>query len=329
MSYRFLSVVALAAAQIASAASAAQSADVPGIVLQKQPATYEFGVGDVRVTALSDGTVALELQKLLRGAPPGAINQLLRQNFRRDPVETSINSFLIELPGRRILVDVGSGDLFGPTVGGRLPEALRAAGIRPGQITDILITHVHSDHTGGLMKSGKMMFPNATVHVGGPDVRFFSDLSNSARSGVDKKFWDEMAITMKPYIDAGRVRTFDRTREILPGIRAELRPGHTPGTAIYTLTSKGQSLSFIGDLIHSGAVQFPRPDVTIDFDVDQPTARAVRRSAFDQFARGRSLLAAPHLPFPGVGHIAADRAGYRWFPIDHADRQTAAPAPKN
>ena len=240
---------------------------IAGTVRQTAPAIYRFTIGDARITALSDGSVPLDLHQLLRGVTPQAIDDILARSFLANPAEASINAYLIDFNGRRILVDVGAGDLFGPGNGGRLLEALAAAGAAPETITDILITHVHSDHSGGLTKAGKIVFPRATVYAGGADIRLFSDVANAAKSGIDKRFWTQTEQTLTPYVTAGRVKPIDTDGEVVPGIRAELQPGHTPGTAFYTLTSKGQSIVFVGDVIHAGAVQFPRPDVTITFDV--------------------------------------------------------------
>ncbi|WP_076071013.1 MBL fold metallo-hydrolase [Sphingomonas montana] len=324
----FALAIASPLAIAAAAVPVTMSDTVPGAVRQTTPATYRFTIGDATVTALSDGTVPLDLHQMLRGAPAKTIDELLTRSFLSNPAEAPINAYLIDFNGRRILVDVGAGDLFGAGNAGRMLDALAAAGAAPDTITDILITHVHSDHSGGLTKAGKIVFPRATVHVGGADVRFFSDATNATRTGIDKHYWTETEQTLKPYVTAGQVKTFDTDRDILPGIRAELHPGHTPGTAFFTLTSKGQSIVFVGDVIHSGAVQFPRPDVTITYDVRQDEARIARQAAFRRFARDRALIAAPHLPFPGVGHISADGSGYRWYPIEHKDRAPAVDKPK-
>lgn len=316
-----LALAAGSAAAMGGAVDAPQTPAFSGVVRQTPaPAIYRFAVGRARVTALSDGTVAIDLHQLLRGTTASETDRALGRAYLRNPVEASINAYLIELGDRRILVDTGSGDLFGPGNGGRLPEALSAIGVRPGDIDDILITHVHTDHSGGLVRNGKMLFPKAVVHAGKPDVDFFLNPANAGRGGYDKRYWPETAKTLKPYADAGRVRTFAGRAELLPGLVAEVHPGHTPGSAFYTLTSEGQRIVFIGDVIHAGAVQLPRPDVTIVFDQDQNKARAVRKAAFAKFARERTLVAAPHLSFPGVGHIASDGDGYRWYPIEHADR---------
>lgn len=292
---------------------------LPGIVSQ-EAAHYRFEVGDVLVTALSDGTVPQDLHKLLLGVSAEKTDALLAQGYLRNPVEASINSFLFELGGRRVLVDTGSGELFGPGYGGKLVDSLRAAGLAPDAITDVLISHVHTDHTGGLVGGGQRVFPNATVHVGKPDLDFFLDRANAARSGVEPRYFDEAIKTLKPYVDAGRVKAFDRTTEILPGLTATLHPGHTPGSAFYTLASRDQRIVFIGDIIHVSAVQFPDPSITIVYDVDPEAAAQVRREQFPAFVRGRDLIAAPHLPFPGVGHVRAAEHGFAWVPVDYGNR---------
>lgn len=290
-------------------------------VLPQLPGVYRFTVGEVRVTVLSDGTVPQDLHKLLLGATTDRIDALLAEGFLANPVEASINVFLIELGDRRVLVDVGSGNLFGPGLGGKLMESLAASGFRPEQITDILVTHVHTDHTGGLEKDGARVFPNATLHVGKPDVDFFMDPSNSGRTNYDMRYFVQGAKSLKPYLDAGKVKPFAETSEVLPGITASLHPGHTPGTAFYTLESGGQRIVFIGDIIHVAAVQFPQPEISIVYDLDPKKAAEVRGEAFPQFVRDRVLLAAPHLPFPGVGHVrAAAERGFAWVPVDYANR---------
>lgn len=319
-----LLLAAISTATLSSAAHAQQATADPAIVQQvPAPSIYRFAVGEVRVTALSDGTAAIDLHQLLRGTTAAQTDAALARGFVRNPYEASINAYLIELDGRRILVDVGAGELFGPGNGGRLPQALRAAGVKPEDINDILITHVHTDHSGGLVRGGVMLFPNATIHVGKADVDFFLNPANAGKDGYDKRYWAEAAKTLKLYADAGKVRSFARKVEIAPGIMAEPKPGHTPGSAFYTLTSGRQRIVFVGDIVHSGVVQFPKPNVTIIFDHDQAKARAVRRAEFAIFARERTLVAAPHLSFPGVGHIQADGAGYRWFPVEHGDRDAS------
>lgn len=291
-------------------------------VVQQAAGGYSVRVGEVQVTALTDGTVALDAQALLKGATPQDIDRLLARNFERNPIEASINVFLIELPGHRVLVDTGAGQLFGPGKGGRLLDSLAAQGLHAQDVTDVLLTHAHSDHAGGLVKDGQRVFPNAVVHIGKPDVDFFFDDNNQKKTGYDQAYFDIARMTLKPYLDAGKLATFSGTQQILPGITATIHPGHTPGSAFYRLDSAGENITFVGDIIHAPAVQFSEPGVTIAYDEDPARAAAVRQAQFAAFAGERMLIAAPHLPFPGIGHVrVGSSGGYDWVPVTYTNRQ--------
>ncbi|MFS2014246.1 MBL fold metallo-hydrolase [Azospirillum sp. CT11-132] len=280
---------------------------------------YRFTVGDLRITALSDGTLPLGIKPLVQGLPPERIDALLAERFERDPLETSINAFLIEAGPRLLLVDTGAGQLFGP-YGGKLPVSLAAAGYRPDQVTDILLTHIHTDHSGGLALDGRMVFPNATVHVGQADLDFFLNRDNTAK-GLQPRHYDEAVATVGLYVKAGKVKPFTGQSEILPGVTAVPTPGHTPGHAFYRVTSRGESIEFWGDIIHVGPVQFPRPEATVSFDIDQDAARAQRLKRFAQEADSGQLTAAAHLSFPGLGRLRRDGDAYRWVPVEYRNRE--------
>lgn len=290
----------------------------------QQPGGYRFRVGDAVVTALTDGSTSQDIRPLMQGASPEEIDRLLAQDFLANPVEMSMNAFLIESGARKILVDVGAGEEFGPGIAGQMRASLLAVGVKPEQITDVLVTHAHMDHIGGLAHGGKPAFPNATIHLGQPDTAFFADLEALQRAGYPESFLKTYARTIGLY-PASQVRPFTGTSEILPGITAAVHPGHTPGTAIYTLTSRGRSLHFIGDTVHVASVQMRRPAVTMAFDIDPENARKVREAAFARFAKDGALIAGPHLQFPGVGRLRTVAEGsYEWVPVEYRNRAEAA-----
>ncbi|MDQ3204610.1 MAG: MBL fold metallo-hydrolase [Pseudomonadota bacterium] len=280
---------------------------------------YAFNLGKFRITALSDGTLPLDLHPLLRGISPKQIDALLQRGFARNPLETSINAYLVDTGSRVVLVDTGAGELFG-NVGGKLPESLAAAGYQPAQISDVLITHIHTDHSGGLTRGGQMMFPNATIHVGQADVDFFLDRANLEK-GLKLAYLEEALKTVGPYQRAGKLKTFAAQSEILPGITAIPTPGHTPGHSFFRVESEGESIDFWGDIMHVGLIQFARPEVTITFDVDQNTARAQRLDQFETAANEQRLSAVAHLPFPGIGHIRREAGKYEWVPVQYRNRE--------
>lgn len=312
---------ALALTAAISAPAMADMAAIPTAAYQQVADRYSFPLGTLQITALSDGTVPQDLYKLMIGPSRSDIDGLLDKAFLANPVEASINAFMIQDGIRTILVDTGSGDLFGPGNGGKLFDSLAAVGVKPDDVTDILITHIHTDHTGGLVRGGKPSFPNATIHVGAPDLDFFLDRSNAAKTGYADQYFDEAIQTIGVYKKLDKVRTFGDNQTILPGIVTSLHPGHTPGSAFFTVTSAGQSIVFIGDVIHVAAVQFPEPNVTILYDVKPEQAASARLAAFTDLATKRLLVAAPHLPFPGIGHISAEgKAAFGWHPVEYRNR---------
>ena len=306
-------VVLFSLAGVQTSASAA-TVYQPGVASQI-PTAYSFKVGDATVTALSDGTAALDLHKLLKGPSTKEIDELLDGEFLANPVHTSVNVYLVQFGDRNVLIDTGTGDLFGADTAGKLLGALAATGTSPDKISDILITHAHTDHIGGLVRGGKIVFPNATVHLGQPDVDFFF---RNPSSGADEKSRKEALDMLGPYDQAGKLKGFTGSTEIVPGITGTVHPGHTPGSAFYTLASKEQTLVFVGDIVHS-VVQFSDPKITIIFDGDPNVAEKTREVAFKKIATDRQLFAAPHLPFPGVGHIKSSGKGYQWVPLNYAD----------
>ncbi|XGV97623.1 MAG: MBL fold metallo-hydrolase [Leptolyngbya sp. BL-A-14] len=281
------------------------------------PGVYSFRLGEFTITALSDGTVPQDLHKVLTNTNSAEIEQLLHRAFLANPVEASINAFLIDTGDKQVLVDTGAGQLFGPGLGGKLQESLKAAGYTPDEIDLILLTHIHTDHSGGLVENGRLMFPTATVYAGKLDVDLWLDPANIERSHLERRYFDEAAKTVKPYLDAGRLKLLSDETTLLPGITARPTPGHTPGHNFYVVESKGESMEFWGDIIHFSSIQFPNPQITVVYDVNSHAAVEQRAKQFADAEKSRRLVAAAHLPFPGIGHIRAENKGYTWVPVDY------------
>jgi glyoxylase-like metal-dependent hydrolase (beta-lactamase superfamily II) len=281
---------------------------------------YTFRVGDIDVTALSDGTVPQDLHALLRNTTAQKTDALLHDAFLSNPAEVSITAFLFRDAGHTVLVDTGAGELFGPGYGAKLVESLASIQVSPADITDVLITHAHSDHMGGLIHDGQLVFPNAIVHLAAADLNFFLDRSNAEKTKYPVSYFDQAISVFKPEQAADKIKAFSSDGEVLPDVEAVIHPGHTPGSSFYILHSHGQSVTFIGDIVHVAAVQAPDPEITITYDVDPVKAAAVRKVAFAEFAKDRTLIASPHLPFPGVGHLKANGKGYIWMPLVYRNR---------
>lgn len=281
------------------------------------PGFYRMMLGDFEITALFDGTLDLEPRKLLTNTTQAQVGQLLDRSFEKDAVPTSVNGYLINTGSKLVLVDTGAGLLFGPTLG-NLEANLKAAGYQPEQVDEVLVTHMHGDHVGGLVLDGKLAFPNATVHAGQEDADFWLSKSKLDQASAEMKgFFQGAMASLNPYVAAGKFKPIRGGTELLPGIKAVPAHGHTPGHNIYVIESRGQKLVLWGDLMHVAAVQFVQPQVAISFDVDAKAAAMERKKAYADAAKGRYLVGSAHLPFPGLGHIRAEGRGYAWVPVDY------------
>jgi len=304
----------LLAAALAGATFAAQAA--APMVKTPAPGFSRMMVGDVEVTPISDGTVDLPMDQLLRQKPE-TTRATLAKNFLKVPVETSDNAFLINTGSKLVLVDTGAGALFGPTLG-KFVNNLKAAGYQPEQIDEVYVTHMHGDHIGGLVKDGQRVFPNAIVRAGKADAEYWLSQANMDKAPAEKKGYFQGAMaSINPYVQAGKFKAIDTDGELVPGVSALAEHGHTPGHTVYVVQSQGQKLLLIGDMIHVGAVQFENPQVTIGFDSDEKAAYAARKKVFDDAAKSGALIGGAHLQFPGVGHLEAQGKGYRWIPVNY------------
>lgn len=273
-------------------------------------------IGEIEVTAVSDGTVDLPVDTLLQEKKP-VIDAALAKSFLKSPLETSDNTYLINTGSKLVLVDTGAGALFGPTLGKMLAN-LKASGYTPEQVDEIYITHMHPDHVGGLMTASQRAFPNALVRAAKIESDYWLSDSNMHKADAGKKgmFQGAMA-SLNPYVQAGKYKAFEGDVELVPGVTAHAGKGHTPGHTTYIVESGGQKLQLVGDLIHVAAVQMDNPAITISFDSDSRAAYASRKKAFDAAAKGGYLIGGAHLPFPGMGHLQVQGKGYRWIPVNY------------
>jgi glyoxylase-like metal-dependent hydrolase (beta-lactamase superfamily II) len=281
------------------------------------PGYYRMMLGDVEVTALSDGTFPMKTAELLTHITPAQLKDDLDRSFLTDPVEASVNGFLINTGTKLVLVDTGAGSFLGPSVG-KLVENLKASGYRPEQVDEIYITHMHLDHIGGLTADGKAVFPNAVVRAAQAEGDYWLNKDNMKAAPKDRQdmFQDAMK-QLEPYIAAHKYRPFKGDVELVPGVRAIAAPGHTPGHTLYMVESKGEKLILWGDLMHVAAAQFPDPAVTIGFDTDSAAAVEQRRKVFADAAANRYYVGGAHLAFPGIGHLRANGTGYTYVHVNY------------
>jgi glyoxylase-like metal-dependent hydrolase (beta-lactamase superfamily II) len=293
------------------------------------PAFYRLKVGDLEVTALFDGTGIFDPQWLngTKEAMDGVVKALHEDPHMLDVVDSG---FLVNTGKQRILVDAGAGTWWGGGALGRLEGSLRSAGYTPEEVDIVLITHLHSDHIGGLTtQDGKRIFPNADVYVAKAESDFWLSPEIAAKAPKDAQpFFQSAQAIAAPYIKAGKWHTFSGSEPIVDGMQLVPLPGHTPGHTGYEFSSKGQKILFWGDTIHAQRVQLQHPEVTVVFDIDQTAAAATRNQLLPKLAREDVLIAGPHI-FPALGRLRKEGSGYSWAPVAFTGQSVEnAPSPQ-
>jgi len=283
------------------------------------PGYYRMMLGDFEVTALSDGTHAMDVNQLLDQAKASTVQQSLKAADQTPSYEWSFNGFLVNTGSKLVLIDTGAGTSMGSDLG-KLAARIKAAGYTPEQIDEIYITHMHPDHIGGLVADGKAVFPNATVRAGKADADFWLSKAQEEKAPAEaREFFEGAQKALDPYVKAGHFKPIAADAELVPGIRSISLNGHTPGHTGYAVESKGQKLLVWGDTLHVQTVQFAHPEVSIKFDSDGANAEKVRERILADAAKNGYLVAGAHISFPGIGHIAADGKGYRWLPVSYTE----------
>ena len=301
------------AAALPPAAARAQASDANPL-----PAAQRFAVGDMTVTALSDGSLRIGPEALM-GVDAEGYAELMRAAFR-DPetYRSAVNGFAVQRGEDTYLIDAGTGGALGPDLG-RLRENLRGAGIAPEDVSVLIATHLHPDHIGGAVEDGAAVFPNAELVVRAEEVAFWQDEGMMSAADESTRTFIQMARDALAAYE-GRTTVFDGDVEVVPGIEAVFLPGHTPGHTGYSLTSGDAGLLIWGDIVHVPPVQFARPDVTIGFDVDPAQAAETRMGILDRAQSDRLLVAGMHMTFPGLAHLTRMGEGYQPVaaPFDYA-----------
>ncbi len=252
-----------------------------------------YDVGAFKVSLLSEGQNNGSIDILI-GATPEMIKKLAPQKT----FPNAANAFLIRTPEQNILVDTG--------YGAKLLDNLKALGLDPKDIDVLLITHMHRDHIGGMMKDGKKVFPGTKVYLDKIEYEYWMN-EPRRRANVEE--------AMNAYKNGLNLFTpgdiNGKFKVLLPGISAIAAYGHTPGHTMYMVESKGQKLLIWGDLTHAMAFQMPYPQVAVTYDVDHKAAVASRKKVLKYVADNKILIAGMHIAFPAMGNISSDsRGGY-------------------
>jgi len=261
-------------------------------------------IGALDAYALEDGHLIVpnDGQLLGVGRAPSETGALLAAaGLPRDTIRLDVQCLLVNARDRVLLFDAGTGDpSFADT--GHLPQSLALAGVAPSAVTDVFISHGHSDHVGGLVTAtGVLAFPSATIHISTPEWAAL----RASPEDADRRL--VAAITPK-------VAPFEPGAQLLPLVKAVATPGHTPGHSSYEIGAAPDTLFYLGDVAHHSIISVQRPAWSIQVDGDHPAAEAMRQQTLAALAARHARVFAGHFPFPGVGHVVAEGAGLVWAP---------------
>lgn len=265
------------------------------------PGATPFHVGKLSLASVRDAGFQMPNDGKVFGvdAGPAAVSDVLKAaNAPTDQITLSVDALLVRDGARIVLIDTG----LGPKAGGVLIASLKLAGVTPDQVTDVLITHPHGDHIGGLLDaSGQPAFPKAKVRMSSADWAYLQ--SQSGMADLTKAI-------------APQVAAFEPGATVTPSITAVAIKGHTPGHVGYQIVSGKDRLLDIGDMAHSSIISLAKPEWTIAFDSDAAVAKASRRETLTELAKDHETIFAPHFPYPGIGQIATAGDGFAWKPAD-------------
>ena len=281
------------------------------------PSRYALRVGELDVLIVSDGVLLLPTATLATNADPAARAAWLDDMFLPpDTFDWPLNVLVVRSGARTILVDSGLGDEYPDFPrAGHLALRLEAAGIDLGSVTDVVLTHMHMDHVGGLLVDGvkNRLRPDLRVHVAAAEVEFWAspDFSHTSRpSPVPAVLRSAATRFLNEY--RSQLRLFEEEYEVAPGVVVCRTGGHTPGHSVVRLASGGERLTFAGDAIFP--VGFDHPDWHNGFEHDPEESTRVRIRLLRELAASGETLVATHLPFPSVGRVAVAGDVFRWVP---------------
>jgi glyoxylase-like metal-dependent hydrolase (beta-lactamase superfamily II) len=283
------------------------------------PSRYAVQIGDIEVLVISDGVLPLPTAMLGHNVAAADRAEWLHDMYLPpDAFDWALNVVVVRSGSQTILIDAGLGfdpDLQLPRAG-QLVKRLEAVGIDLSSVTDVVLTHMHMDHVGGLIVDGvkERLRPDLRIHVAAAEVKFWESPDFSQVS-MPPGFPDALRAAAKRFTKDYRshLRTFENEHEVAPGVVVRRTGGHTPGHSVVRVASGSDALTFAGDAVF--AVGFDHPDWHNGFEHDPEEAARVRVRLLHDLAGTGELLVATHLPFPSVGRVAIDGDAFRWVPV--------------
>lgn len=283
------------------------------------PSRYAVQVGDVEVMVISDGVLPITASTLATNVAPADLSAWLKDmHLPPEITDWPLNVAVVRSGDRVILVDSGLGSEFpGFPRAGQLAMRLDAAGVDPASVTDVVLTHLHMDHIGGLLVDGLRgrLRTDLRVHLAAAEADFW-EAPDFSRTVMPAPIPDVLRSTATKFLDLyrGQLRPFETEHEVAPGVLIRRTGGHTPGHSIVRVESRGEALTFAGDAVFQPG--FENPDWQNGFEHDPEESTRVRLRLLKELAATGEQLVATHLPFPSLCHVAEAGNAFRFVPTN-------------
>lgn len=282
----------------------------------KQGGFFRFKLGSFEITAISDGIWLRDLDaNFVRNAPLADVQKVLADAYApAGKIPIPFTPLIVNTGSRLVALDTGTGGRLAPTSGSYM-DGLAAAGIDPKSVDAVVISHFHPDHINGIRtKDDQLVFPNAEIMVPAPEWAYWMDDArmNNAPEALKGAFGNVRRVFGSI---AGKVARFEPGKEVVPGITTIAAHGHTPGHTAFLISSGNRSFMTIVDSTNNADLFVRNPDWQAIFDMDGNMAAENRKKLLDRAAADKIPVAGYHWPFPAVGYVTKDGAGFKLNPV--------------
>ena len=275
----------------------------------------KYKIGSIEVAVIHDGAFTPALpERFVTNQPKEEVAKALKAaGLDGEKLNIPINPSVFQNGNRIVLIDTGMGaavNASNPALGNTVKN-LAAAGYDAGKVTDVVISHFHSDHINGLVTGDQPTFPNAQVWVPAAEMAYWTDESQMARAPENRK--SDFGNVKRVIVNGlkNKVTHYEHGKEIVPGLTTMATLGHSPGHTSFVLAS-GQDKVFIqSDVTNIPSLFVTNPGWHITFDQDANMAEATRRKVYDMLAAEKMRVQGFHFPLPSLGRIEKAGNGYR------------------
>lgn len=274
-------------------------------------------LGSWKVWALHDGWMEVPVDRFI--APRTASRHEVAEALDAWGLDTAtlrvpVLALLLQRGDATILIDAGCGHgRAGYPMAGHLVRSLQQAGFSPEAITQVILTHAHLDHIGGLVDAeGQALFPQAVHQIHAAEWAHWQHLLSSRHPAdpVQQRAMVEIHAAIAPL-----VQTVTERQELAHGLRLAPLPGHTPGHCAVELHVRGRlALTHISDLALHDQIYFDRPEWDFLLDLEPESASTTRHRILRQLAKDQTLVFGTHFRDYGFGTVQAEGDSYSWLP---------------